>query len=44
MTESNVAAEISEPGQTYTSNGRRVTYFRDPDGHLMEILTPPDPA
>jgi hypothetical protein len=20
--------------------GRRGTYFRDPDGHLMEILTP----
>jgi catechol 2,3-dioxygenase-like lactoylglutathione lyase family enzyme len=30
-----------EPGQVYTSgNGRRGTYFRDPDGHLMELLTP----
>ncbi|HSZ39107.1 MAG TPA: VOC family protein [Trebonia sp.] len=29
------------PGQVYTSeNGRRGAYFRDPDGHLMEILTP----
>ena len=28
-------------GQVYTSkNGNRGTYFRDPDGHLMEILTP----
>jgi len=27
-------------GQVYTGkNGRRGTYFRDPDGHLMEILT-----
>jgi catechol 2,3-dioxygenase-like lactoylglutathione lyase family enzyme len=30
-----------QAGQTYTSkNGRRGVYFRDPDGHLMEILTP----
>jgi catechol 2,3-dioxygenase-like lactoylglutathione lyase family enzyme len=29
-----------QPGQVYRSNGRRGTYFRDPDGHLMEILTP----
>src|ERR1700722_15856778 len=30
-----------EVGQVYASkNGRRGTYFRDPDGHLMEILTP----
>ena len=30
-----------QAGQVYTSkNGRRGTYFRDPDGHLMEILTP----
>jgi catechol 2,3-dioxygenase-like lactoylglutathione lyase family enzyme len=30
-----------EPGQVCASkNGRRGTYFRDPDGHLMEILTP----
>ena len=27
-------------GQIYRGNGRRGTYFRDPDGHLMEILTP----
>ena len=26
--------------QIYQSRGRRGTYFRDPDGHLMEILTP----
>ncbi|MFI0226416.1 VOC family protein [Streptomyces lydicus] len=32
-----------EHGQIYRSErteGRRGTYFRDPDGHLMEILTP----
>ncbi len=30
-----------EAGQVYASkNGRRGTYFRDPNGHLMEILTP----
>lgn len=30
-----------QAGQTYASkNGRRGAYFRDPDGHLMEILTP----
>jgi len=30
-----------QPGQVYASqNGRRGTYFRDPNGHLMEILTP----
>jgi catechol 2,3-dioxygenase-like lactoylglutathione lyase family enzyme len=36
-----------QAGQTYASkNGHRGTYFRDPDGHLMEILTPApaDPA
>ena len=27
-------------GQIYRGNGRRGTYFRDPIGHLMEILTP----
>ena len=27
-------------GQIYRGNGRRGTYFRDPNGHLMEILTP----
>jgi len=30
-----------QPGQVYPAkDGRRGTYFRDPDGHLMEILTP----
>jgi catechol 2,3-dioxygenase-like lactoylglutathione lyase family enzyme len=28
-----------QPGQIYRSRGRRGTYFRDPNGHLMEILT-----
>ena len=29
-----------QAGQVYTStNGNRGVYFRDPDGHLMEILT-----
>jgi catechol 2,3-dioxygenase-like lactoylglutathione lyase family enzyme len=29
------------PGQVYTAkNGNSGLYFRDPDGHLMEILTP----
>ena len=29
------------PGEVYTDRyGRRGTYFRDPNGHLMEILTP----
>lgn len=31
-----------QPGQTYTGkDGNRGTYFRDPNGHLMEILTQP---
>ena len=29
-----------QEGQIYRNRGRRGTYFRDPDGHLMEILTP----
>jgi len=29
-----------QPGQIYRSRGRRGTYFRDPNGHLMEILAP----
>jgi catechol 2,3-dioxygenase-like lactoylglutathione lyase family enzyme len=29
-----------QAGRVYESNGRRGTYFRDPNGHLMEILTP----
>lgn len=28
-----------QAGQVYRNRGRRGTYFRDPDGHLMEILT-----
>jgi catechol 2,3-dioxygenase-like lactoylglutathione lyase family enzyme len=32
-----------QAGQVYTSkNGSRGTYFRDPNGHLMEILTAAD--
>ena len=27
-------------GQIYQKRGNRGTYFSDPDGHLMEILTP----
>jgi catechol 2,3-dioxygenase-like lactoylglutathione lyase family enzyme len=27
-------------GHIYRKRGNRGTYFRDPDGHLMEILTP----
>ena len=28
-----------QPGQVYSGkNGNRGTYFRDPDGHLMEII------
>jgi catechol 2,3-dioxygenase-like lactoylglutathione lyase family enzyme len=27
-------------GEIYRISGRRGAYFRDPDGHLMEILTP----
>jgi catechol 2,3-dioxygenase-like lactoylglutathione lyase family enzyme len=35
-----------QPGRAYTGNGHRGTYFRDPDGHLLEILTsiPTDPT
>ena len=29
-----------QAGQIYRSHGRRGVYFRDPNGHLMEILTP----
>ncbi len=29
-----------QDGQIYRNHGRRGTYFRDPNGHLMEILTP----
>ncbi|MEY9935058.1 catechol 2,3-dioxygenase-like lactoylglutathione lyase family enzyme [Catenulispora sp. GP43] len=35
--------QCREIGQIYRSKhiaGRRGVYFRDPDGHLMEILTP----
>lgn len=27
-----------QAGQIYHGNGRRGMYFRDPDGHLMEII------
>jgi catechol 2,3-dioxygenase-like lactoylglutathione lyase family enzyme len=29
-----------QAGQIYRKRGCRGTYFRDPDGHLREILTP----
>jgi catechol 2,3-dioxygenase-like lactoylglutathione lyase family enzyme len=29
-----------QAGQVYRKRGCRGTYFHDPDGHLMEILTP----
>jgi catechol 2,3-dioxygenase-like lactoylglutathione lyase family enzyme len=29
-----------QAGQVYSGRGRRGTYFRDPNGHLMEIITP----
>ncbi len=29
-----------QAGQIYRNGSRRGTYFRDPGGHLMEILTP----
>ena len=29
-----------QAGQIYRKRGCRGVYFRDPDGHLMEILTP----
>jgi catechol 2,3-dioxygenase-like lactoylglutathione lyase family enzyme len=29
-----------QAGQIYRKRGGRGTYFRDPDGHLMEILNP----
>ncbi|NUR30006.1 MAG: VOC family protein [Catenulispora sp.] len=32
--------EVGEVYQSRHITGRRGTYFRDPDGHLMEILTP----
>jgi catechol 2,3-dioxygenase-like lactoylglutathione lyase family enzyme len=31
-----------QPGQVYGKRGNRGTYFRDPDGHLMEIMTRDD--
>jgi catechol 2,3-dioxygenase-like lactoylglutathione lyase family enzyme len=38
---------FADPGcrqadQIYRGHGRRGTYFRDPNGHLMEILTSAD--
>ena len=36
-----MAIELNQAGQIYEGKlGRRGTYFRDPNGHLMEILTP----
>ena len=32
--------DASRPAEIYRSHGRHGTYFRDPNGHLMEILTP----
>ena len=31
----------TEPGQIYSHNGGRGLYFKDPDGHLLEIMTRP---
>ena len=31
----------TEPGEIYSHNGGRGLYFKDPDGHLMEIMTRP---
>ena len=31
----------TEPGQIYSHNGGRGLYFKDPDGHLLEIITRP---
>jgi catechol 2,3-dioxygenase-like lactoylglutathione lyase family enzyme len=28
-----------QPGQVYGKRGHKGTYFRDPNGHLMEIMT-----
>jgi catechol 2,3-dioxygenase-like lactoylglutathione lyase family enzyme len=28
-----------EDGKTYNHNGARGFYFRDPSGHLLEVLT-----
>lgn len=33
-----------QAGQIYRSRGRRGTYFRDPNNHLMEILTADSPV
>ncbi len=30
----------TQPGQTYQRGASRGVYFRDPNGHLMEVLTP----
>jgi catechol 2,3-dioxygenase-like lactoylglutathione lyase family enzyme len=31
----------TEPGEIYRHNGGRGLYFKDPDGHLLEIMTRP---
>lgn len=32
---------LEKPGETYRHNGGRGFYFKDPDGHLLEVLTQP---
>jgi catechol 2,3-dioxygenase-like lactoylglutathione lyase family enzyme len=32
---------LSRPGQVNANDGGRGVYFRDPDGHLLEIITRP---
>jgi catechol 2,3-dioxygenase-like lactoylglutathione lyase family enzyme len=33
------APDLSRPGEVYEEHGERGTYFADPAGHFMEILT-----
>ncbi|AQW48228.1 hypothetical protein [Streptomyces violaceusniger] len=35
-----VSEQVGQIYRSWHTIGRRGTYFRDPDGHLMEILTP----
>jgi len=30
---------MSEPGEVYEFNGEKGTYFQEPSGHLLEIIT-----
>jgi catechol 2,3-dioxygenase-like lactoylglutathione lyase family enzyme len=32
---------LSQPGEVNRNDGGRGTYFKDPDGHLLEIITRP---